>query len=943
MCWSCDRDANSTLANGFAGGRQTPMSMHFARAAADASMFDTSLVGGALAGEPATSSMILIGEDEVPDDTGSPNSLVVGTPAVGTLETIGDQDYYKVELVAGQTYEIGMYAKYGGPNGVPLLDSYVEIRDAAGNLLTTADGDGETVHNSFFTGFDALTSFTAPASGVYYINARAYDDGITGDDTGNYVGDYELFVREPAGSGVPPEPPSDSLFPTTVDTAGNDLGTTATITANGAPVISTIDAPRDQDFYKIEMQAGMIYRVNQSAQIGGPSGIPVGDAYFEIYDADGKLVATATAGGPMPGGLVTTTVNAQFDFAPTASGTYYINARYANYTNADGSMSGEGVGDYKLSVEAWKPYYSPDSPLYAIDWGTEVDGSLRNPDGDDGPRPTGNEPEFRAGGKNVIYYYFAKQGEVFISEDPANPGLENMVAAGFRDWEIKAYEMALDQYEKVADIVYIETQKREEADFIFITYDGTPQVGVLGRMSPPDTQNEGQTEFNRNGPGWNEQSLKPGGFSFQTLMHELGHGHGLAHPHDNGGRSGVMRGVEPEGTAFDYTTGDFDLNQGVHTIMSYEDGWQTRPAAHGAPPTTSSYGWVGSLSPFDIAAIQDKYGVNEEWATGDDLYELKDVNSDGTFYSSIWDAGGTDTISYAGARDATIDLRAATLAYEHGGGGWISYALGIHGGFTIANGVTIENARGGDGHDTLTGNAADNVLTGGNGNDILTGGDGNDSLIGNAGGDRMIGGAGNDVYSVSSSGDRVIESADGGVDTVRSAISFTLGSALENLVLTGTAAEGWGNSGANNMTGNAAANLLVGGAGADTIAGDAGNDRIGGGTGKDVLEGGAGRDAFFFAEAAGSANADNILDFTPADDTLFLDRRIFSQIGMGALGAGAFREGVAAADADDRIIYDAASGKIFYDKDGAGGAAGLLFATVDPGTALTHADFMIYG
>ncbi len=941
MCWSCDRDMNSTLANGFAGGRSISTSMHFAAAR---SLADASLSGGELAGEPTTTAMILIGEDSVPDDTSTTQTLTVGAPStIGTLETIGDQDYYKIELVAGETYEIGMYAKYDGPNGVPLLDSFFEIRDAAGNLIETGDGDGETVHNSFFTGFDALVSFTAPETGVYYINARAYDDGVTGDDTGNYVGDYELFVREPAASGVPPEPPSDSLFPTTVDTAGNDLGTTATIAANGAPVISTIDAPRDQDFYRIEMQAGMIYRINQSAQIGGPSGIPVGDAYFEIYDAAGTLIATATAGGPMPSGLVTTTVNAQFDFAPTASGTYYINARYANYTNADGSMSGEGVGDYKLGVEAWKPYYSPDSPLYAIDWGTEVDGSLRNPDGQEGPRPTGNEPEYRAGGKNVIYYYFAKQGEVFISEDPANPGLENMVAAGFRDWEIKAYEMALDQYEKVADIVYVEVQKREEADFIFITYDGTPQVGVLGRMSPPDTQNEGQTEFNRNGPGWNEQSLKPGGFSFQTLMHELGHGHGMAHPHDNGGRSGVMRGVEPEGTAFDYTTGDFDLNQGVFTIMSYEDGWQTRPAAHGAPPTTSSYGWVGSLSPFDIAVIQDKYGVNEEWATGDDVYELKDVNSDGTFYSAIWDAAGTDAIVYSGARDATIDLRAATLEYETGGGGRVSYALGIHGGFTIANGVTIENARGGDGHDSLTGNEADNVLTGGNGNDSLTGNGGNDSLIGNGGADRMTGGAGNDIYSVSSSGDKVIEAAGGGVDTVRSAIDYRLGDTVENLVLTGTAVEGWGNKDANSLTGNAAANLLVGGAGNDRIAGDAGNDRIGGGTGKDVLDGGAGRDTFFFDASAGSANADTILAFSAPDDTLFLDRRVFTKLAAGALGPDAFRSGTAAADADDRIVYDQATGKIFYDKDGAGGAAGLLFATVDPGTALTHADFMIYG
>jgi serralysin len=71
---------------------------------------------------------------------------------------------------------------------------------------------------------------------------------------------------------------------------------------------------------------------------------------------------------------------------------------------------------------------------------------------------------------------------------------------------------------------------------------------------------------------------------------------------------------------------------------------------------------------------------------------MKDVNAAGTFYSSIWDGGGTDEIRYTGAANATIDLRAATLKYEVGGGGFVSYAHGIFGGFTIANGVTIENA-----------------------------------------------------------------------------------------------------------------------------------------------------------------------------------------------------------------------------------------------------------
>jgi Ca2+-binding RTX toxin-like protein len=144
---------------------------------------------------------------------------------------------------------------------------------------------------------------------------------------------------------------------------------------------------------------------------------------------------------------------------------------------------------------------------------------------------------------------------------------------------------------------------------------------------------------------------------------------------------------------------------------------------------------------FDIAAIQDKYGVNEEWATGDDTYTLKDVNAAGTFYSSIWDGGGNDTIVYEGERDALIDLRAATLNYEVGGGGNVSFATGIFGGFTIANGVVIENATGGSGNDLLRGNSGVNALSGRAGNDtfffgadltaadLVDGGEGTDTLV----------------------------------------------------------------------------------------------------------------------------------------------------------------------------------------------------------------------
>ncbi|HEX9955586.1 MAG TPA: M10 family metallopeptidase C-terminal domain-containing protein, partial [Allosphingosinicella sp.] len=556
-------------------------------------------------------------------------------------------------------------------------------------------------------------------------------------------------------------PTTNALLVVTADAVGDDITAAATITVGAAPIVSTIDTIGDQDFFKVELIAGRTYDIGQFLKVGGPSLVPLSDAYIELYDAAGKLITSADGGGlNTPSGL-----DALLTFIPKESGTYYINARAFDQEAANGT-TGDAVGDYELFVQdvtgrpSYTPYYDVDSPLHSIDWGSQVDRTSRNPDGQEGPRITGNaftgvgSNPFGIEGKNVITVYFAKAGDVFVSEDPTNPGLtENIVAQGLTAWEKAAFMEAFSLYEQVADLVFVEVSSRAEADFKIITYEGTPGAGasLLGRMSPPNEQNEGQAEFNSGDVRWTEEGLSRGGFYFPTLLHEFGHGLGLAHPHDNGGRSSIMRGAGGGTGGIGGGFGDFGLSQQVFTVMSYNDGWSLSPYGQSRSGGLTGlevdhFGWVASLSPLDIAVIQDKYGVNEDWATGNNVYELKDVNAAGTFYESIWDAGGTDEIRYGGARDANIDLRAATLKYEEGGGGRVSYAYGIHGGFTIANAVTIENATSGSGNDTLTGNDADNRLSAGAGNDTLLGGAGNDVLIGGGGTDTLTGGAGKDTF-----------------------------------------------------------------------------------------------------------------------------------------------------------------------------------------------------
>jgi serralysin len=70
-----------------------------------------------------------------------------------------------------------------------------------------------------------------------------------------------------------------------------------------------------------------------------------------------------------------------------------------------------------------------------------------------------------------------------------------------------------------------------------------------------------------------------------------------------------------------------------------------------------------------------------------------------------------------------------------------------------------------------------------------------------------------------------------------------------------------------------------------------------------------------------------------------LENAVFTALSDGTLGAGQFVTGAAAQDAQDRIIYNNATGALFYDSDGTGAVAAIQFADVTPGLALTNLDF----
>lgn len=239
---------------------------------------------------------------------------------------------------------------------------------------------------------------------------------------------------------------------------------------------------------------------------------------------------------------------------------------------------------------------------------------------------------------------------------------------------------------------------------------------------------------------------------------------------------------------------------------------------------------------------------------------------------SIFAQGGNDTINGSWGNDAInggsgVDM----LDYSNGLGSMtINLATGqaTSGWFGTDTLVSIEEAQGAAGDDSITGNGQDNELRGNDGDDTLIGGAGDDSLYGGNENDLMIGTSGSNYYDpgngddtvnggtgndfiFSSAGDDVFN---GGAGHDIGYYALTLGAINANLA-TGIVQDGQGGTdtvssieefyaglGNDVIVGSSAAEIFFGGAGNDAIAAGAGADTFLGSDGDDTFDGGAGID-----------------------------------------------------------------------------------------------------
>lgn len=303
------------------------------------------------------------------------------------------------------------------------------------------------------------------------------------------------------------------------------------------------------------------------------------------------------------------------------------------------------------------------------------------------------------------------------------------------------------------------------------------------------------------------------------------------------------------------------------------------------PNTEVDNDWVGT-----------RFADTLEAGNGDDRLE-------GGAGADILDGGdGFDVVSFSSAK-AGVVVRMLDPTKNTGDAAGDTY-------------ISIEGFTGSNFNDAFYGNADANTFQGRAGNDVLYGG---------LGADTMDGGTGNDIYYVDNVRDRVVELSTGGTgDLVYSSISHTLASYVENLIASGSSSI--------SLTGNTLNNV---------IKGNAGSNKIYGGLGKDTLYGNGGKDIFVFNTKPSSTNVDSIKDYSTTYDTIYLENAVFTKLTAGKLASSAFWTGAKAHDRDDRIVYDATKGYLYYDADGTGASKQVLIATLSNKAALKYSEFVV--
>jgi serralysin len=847
--------------------------------------------------------------DTVPGDVSSTATVPVGGNIQGSIDTATDSDWYRITLVAGQSYT---FSTILGSIG----DTVLRLRDSSGNQIATNDDVGGGYLWSEIR-------YTATTSGTFFLDVTGF-----GGDTGTF------YLTSTA-------PVADSIAASTA--------TTATLTIGAAATSGTLEATGDHDWFAVTLTAGQAYEFTTTSTGGANI-----DTTLYLRNASGALLAYNDDN---------VGTFSRIRFTAATSGTYYLDL---------GAWGNAESGGYRVQAAVAEPLavYTNDqiaTQLTNTYWG----GTQRRWNVTTGGTITFNVQALTADGQNlarealllwtdatgITFSEVTTGGQITFDDNQSGAFATSTVSGGI----ISASQVNVSTQ-------WLVNSGTSLRSYSFQTY--VHEIGHalgLGHGGPYNGNANYSQDATYANDAWSTTIMSYFDQSENTYFNNLGFTVAfavtpmvadlVATSNLYGATATTRTGNTTYGVgnntgraSFDATANETPLavtivDSGGIDTLNYSIYSNTQRINLNAETFSNIGGRTGNLIIARGTVIENAIG-----GSGIDTIIGNSANNQlnggagndiliGGGGSDILDGGdGIDTADYSGSTAATNSVNLATGVQTETGGATdtlsnIENVFGS-GNIDVLTGNNIANELYGNaGNDEVYGLGGSDYMSGGDGADYLSGGAGDDLMIGGAGADIVLGGLGDDSYYQITPDDLIVEYDGQGNDRIYTEVDYTLraGSYIETLGTTanvGTAAI--------NLTGNELVNIVIG---------NDGVNRIDGGAGSDSLYGGAGTDYFYFSSTLGASNVDVVGDFASVDDLLMIDRRVFSNgLATGFADASAFLSGAGATSATtaaQRFIHDSTTGDLYFDIDGVGGQAAVRFANIGAGTAIQSYDFFV--
>lgn len=140
------------------------------------------------------------------------------------------------------------------------------------------------------------------------------------------------------------------------------------------------------------------------------------------------------------------------------------------------------------------------------------------------------------------------------------------------------------------------------------------------------------------------ENIKKGGNQYLTLIHEFGHGFGLAHPHDNGFGSTIIPGINPSSNRNYPAFSAYGQNSSFNTIMSYNDSLYFLPEESNF--NSSLIGYSETLMPLDLLAVRWLYNISGTSTNYITNYGVSTINPSSSQNKSQTIVGTNRTITF---------------------------------------------------------------------------------------------------------------------------------------------------------------------------------------------------------------------------------------------------------------------------------------------------------